>query len=66
MKTVLSRAGQAAGCMLLSLLGAPQAQAFEGGVSPFPVGSTGEYVAGLPPIPGLFAVSYTHLRAHET
>jgi hypothetical protein len=32
------------------------AQAFEGGVSPFPTGSTSEYIAALPPIPGLFAV----------
>lgn len=63
MKTVISRAGQAAGCMLLSLLGAPQAQAFEGGVSPFPVGSTGEYVAGLPPIPGLFVLEQVHHTA---
>ena len=60
MKTEFSRAAQAAGCMLLSLLGASGAQAFEGGVSPFPVGSTGEYVAGLPPIPGLFLLEQVH------
>lgn len=40
----------------LSMLGMPTAQAFEGGVSPFPTGSTSEYIAALPPIPGLFAV----------
>ncbi|WEE80405.1 transporter [Comamonas testosteroni] len=32
------------------------AHAFEGGISPFPAGSTGEYIAAMPPIPGLFAV----------
>ncbi len=45
-----------AGCALLSVAGMQAAQAFEGGVSPFPTGSTGEYIAALPPIPGLFAV----------
>lgn len=60
MKTVLSRAGQAAGCVLLSLLAVPHAQAFEGGVSPFPVGATGDYVVGLPPIPGLFVLEQVH------
>lgn len=60
MKTVLSRAGTAAGCVMLSLVGAQNAHAFEGGVSPFPVGSTGEYVAGVPPIPGLFVLQQMH------
>lgn len=46
----------AVGCMTLALLGSQSACAFEGGISPFPAGSTGEYIAALPPIPGLFAV----------
>lgn len=46
----------AAGCMTFAVLGSQSACAFEGGVSPFPVGSTGEFIAALPPIPGLFAV----------
>ncbi len=45
---------------MLSLVGAQSAHAFEGGVSPFPVGSTGEYVAGMPPIPGLFVLEQMH------
>ncbi|MDP9901126.1 SphA family protein [Variovorax ginsengisoli] len=49
-------AGPAASCMALALCGAQSAHAFEGGTSPFPVGSTGEYVAGMPPVPGLFAL----------
>lgn len=60
MKTVFSRAGMAAGCVTLSVLGAGSVHAFEGGVSPFPVGSTGEYVAGMPPIPGLFVLEQLH------
>lgn len=46
------RAGLAIGLAL----GMPGAHAFEGGISPFPAGSTGEYIAAMPPIPGLFAV----------
>ena len=49
----------AAGCMAFALLGAQNAQAMEGGVSPFPAGSTSEYIAAMPPIPGLFAVQQT-------
>ncbi|AON53236.1 hypothetical protein Hsc_0932 [Herbaspirillum seropedicae] len=43
-------------CALLTMAAGPAAYAFEGGVSPFPTGSTSEYIAALPPIPGLFAV----------
>lgn len=50
----------AAGCMALTLWGSHGAQAFEGGTSPFPVGTTGEYVAGMPPIPGLFVLEQFH------
>ncbi|WP_354357694.1 SphA family protein [Variovorax boronicumulans] len=46
----------AVGLTALAVLGAQSACAFEGGISPFPAGSTGEYIAALPPIPGLFAV----------
>ncbi len=63
MKTVLSRAGTAAGCVMLSLAGVQGAHAFEGGVSPFPVGSTGDYAAGLPPIPGLFVLQQFHYNS---
>lgn len=52
--------GTAVGCMALALWSAQSAHAFEGGVSPFPVGSTGEYVAGMPPISGLFALEQLH------
>jgi len=45
-----------AGCAVLAATGMQAAYAFEGGIAPFPVGSTGEYIAALPPIPGLFAV----------
>ncbi|NQE50146.1 hypothetical protein RC52_16940 [Herbaspirillum rubrisubalbicans] len=48
-----------AACAVLSILSAASmksALAFESGVSPFPAGSTSDYIAALPPIPGLFAV----------
>jgi hypothetical protein len=65
MKTAFSRAGKAAGCMLLSLAGAQGVHAFEGGVSPFPVGTTGEYVAGIPPIAGLFVLEQLHYTSSK-
>lgn len=52
-------------CMMLALWGAQSAHAFEGGVSPFPVGSTGEYVAGMPPIPGLFVLEQVHYTSSK-
>ncbi|MBV8621309.1 MAG: transporter [Curvibacter sp.] len=49
-------AAMAAACTALAVGGSQNAHALEGGVSPFPVGSTGEFIAALPPIPGVFAV----------
>lgn len=59
MKTKHVPARRLAAYAALSVLGAGSMQsalAFEGGVSPFPTGSTSEYIAALPPIPGVFAV----------
>lgn len=53
------RLGNRAVLAVVAMIGSASmqsAQAFEGGVSPFPTGSTSEYIAALPPIPGLFAV----------
>lgn len=43
-------------CALLTMAAWPAAYAFEGGVSPFPAGSSSEYIAAQPPMAGLFAV----------
>lgn len=32
------------------------AQAFEGGISPYPAGATGDNIASMPPFPGVFAL----------
>lgn len=55
----------AAGCTACVLLGAQNAQALEGGTSPFPAGSTGEYIAAMPPITGLFAVQQTSYTSSD-
>lgn len=55
----------AAGCTACVLLGAQNAQALEGGSSPFPAGSTGEYIAAMPPITGLFAVQQTSYTSSD-
>lgn len=59
MKTKHVPARRLAAYAALSVLGAGSMQsalAFESGISPFPTGSTSEYIAALPPIPGVFAV----------
>lgn len=59
MKTTHVPARRLAAYAALTVLGAgsmQSAQAFESGISPFPTGSTSEYIAALPPIPGVFAV----------
>ncbi|WP_422823804.1 SphA family protein [Variovorax robiniae] len=50
----------AAACATVAMLSAGSSLAFENGISPFPAGSTGEYVGALPPIPGLFALEQFH------
>ncbi len=45
-----------AGCTILAAVSMNEAQAFEGGVSPYPAGAVGTNIANLPPIPGLFAL----------
>jgi hypothetical protein len=44
------------GCTVLIAGSMNEAQAFEGGVSPYPAGAVGTNMANLPPIPGLFAL----------
>lgn len=44
------------GCTVLAAGSMNEAQAFEGGVSPYPAGAVGTNMANLPPIPGLFAL----------
>ncbi|HTH74425.1 MAG TPA: transporter [Trinickia sp.] len=44
------------GCTMLAAGSMNEAQAFEGGVSPYPAGAVGTNIANLPPIPGLFAL----------
>lgn len=60
----------ALGCAAFALLGAQNAAALENGVSPFPAGATSEYIAAMPPIPGLFAIQQTSYsssdRLHDT
>lgn len=46
----------AIGCAVLAAGWMNEAQAFEGGVSPYPAGAVGTNIANLPPIPGLFAL----------
>jgi len=46
----------AIGCALLAAGLMNDANAFEGGVSPYPAGAVGTNIADLPPIPGLFAL----------
>nr|WP_280189326.1 transporter [Delftia sp. PS-11]KAJ8745604.1 transporter [Delftia sp. PS-11] len=65
MRKVLTLPLAAAGCTALALLGAQNALAMEGGVSPFPAGSTSEYIAAMPPIAGLFAVQQTSYTSSE-
>lgn len=62
---VPSQVLRAASCMTLASLGAQSALALEGGVSPFPAGSTSEYIAAMPPIPGLFAVQQTSYTSSD-
>ncbi|AOK00282.1 SphA family protein [Burkholderia vietnamiensis] len=49
-------AAMAIGCAVSVAVSMNQAQAFEGGVSPYPAGAVGTNFANLPPIPGLFAL----------
>ncbi|CAJ0690944.1 SphA family protein [Ralstonia holmesii] len=59
----LAAACTAAGCMTLAALASNTANAFEGGVSPYPAGAAGTSIAAMPPIPGLFVLeqfSYSH------
>ncbi|MFM0741772.1 transporter [Paraburkholderia xenovorans] len=44
------------GCALVVAAPVQYACAFEGGVSPYPVSATGEIIAALPPVPGLFVL----------
>jgi hypothetical protein len=44
------------GCTALAAGSMNEAQAFEGGVSPYPAGAVGTNIANMPPIPGLFAL----------
>ncbi|KWB40506.1 hypothetical protein WL34_09300 [Burkholderia cepacia] len=44
------------GCAVLATGSMKEAQAFEGGISPYPAGAVGTNIANLPPIPGLFAL----------
>lgn len=46
----------AVGCAMLAAGLVKEANAFEGGVSPYPAGAIGTNIANLPPIPGLFAL----------
>jgi hypothetical protein len=46
----------AVGCAVLAAGCMNDANAFEGGVSPYPAGAVGTNIADLPPIPGLFAL----------
>jgi hypothetical protein len=46
----------AVGCAVLAAGWMNDANAFEGGVSPYPAGAVGTNIADLPPIPGLFAL----------
>ncbi|WP_233807818.1 SphA family protein [Paraburkholderia sp. HP33-1] len=46
----------AVGCAVLAAGLVNDANAFEGGVSPYPAGAVGTNIANLPPIPGLFAL----------
>jgi hypothetical protein len=54
-----------AGCAVLAATGMQAAYAFEGGVAPFPTGSTGEYIAALPTIPGFFAVEQLNYSSSD-
>lgn len=56
MKRVYFPTVRSAACVLLGACVMHGAQAFEGGVAAFPAGSTGEFIAAFPTIPGLFAV----------
>ncbi|MEZ7524861.1 SphA family protein [Burkholderia vietnamiensis] len=49
-------AAMAIGCAVSVAVSMNPAQAFEGGVSPYPTGAVGTNFANLPPIPGLFAL----------
>ncbi|KVE21533.1 hypothetical protein WI93_23270 [Burkholderia vietnamiensis] len=49
-------AAMAIGCAISAAVSMNPAQAFEGGVSPYPAGAVGTNFANLPPIPGLFAL----------
>lgn len=63
--TVISRTA-AAGCLALTLMGAaPNALALENGVSPFPAGSSSEYIAAMPPIKGIFAIQQTSFTSAD-
>lgn len=64
MRKVPTQVLGAAGCMTLALLGAQNALAMESGVSPYQ-GSSGEYIAAMPPIPGLFAVQQTNYTSAD-
>jgi hypothetical protein len=43
-------------CALAAATIAQHAQAFEGGISPYPASATGDNIASMPPFPGLFAL----------
>lgn len=47
---------RAIGSAVLAVVSMNEAQAFEGGVSPYPAGAVATNFANLPPIPGLFAL----------
>lgn len=49
----------------LLLLASQNAAAFENGVAPFLAGSSGEYIAAMPPIQGLFAIQQTSFTSAD-
>lgn len=65
MKTGLIPALRLAACATLSVTAIQGAYAFEGGIVPFPSGSTGEFIAALPTIPGLFAIEQFNYNSSD-
>ncbi|WP_415767871.1 transporter [Paraburkholderia sp. J69-1] len=55
--TIQRIGGACALATLAAIMSMPQhAQAFEGGISPYPASATGDNIASMPPFPGLFAL----------